>query len=117
MSSRLEDRTFMLLLIVISLAFGWILLSFYSAILWGVVIAIMFAPMHRRLERRMPQHPNSAALLTVGLIVLIVILPLTLVAASLAQEAAIVVGKMKSGQFNLGTFLQQILDAVPQWAK
>ncbi len=48
---------------------------------------------------------------------LIVILPLTLVGASLAQEAAVVVGKMKSGQFNLGTFLQQILDAVPQWAK
>jgi predicted PurR-regulated permease PerM len=51
------------------------------------------------------------------LIVLIVILPLTLVGASLAQEAAVVVGKMKSGQFNLGTFLQQILDAVPQWAR
>src|SRR3954447_12344769 len=107
MSARLEDRTFMLLLIAVSLAFGWILSSFYSAILWGVVMAIMFAPMHRRLLERMPDHPNSAALLTVGLIVLIVILPLTLVGASLAQEAAVVVGKMKSGQFNLGTFLQQ----------
>lgn len=117
MSSRLEDRTFMLLLIVISLAFGWILLSFYSAILWGVVIAIMFAPMHRRLERRMPNHPSLAALLTVGLIVLIVILPLTLVGGSLAQEAAALFAKMKSGEFNLGRFAQQIFDAAPAWIK
>ncbi|OYU90009.1 MAG: AI-2E family transporter [Bradyrhizobiaceae bacterium PARB1] len=117
MSARLEDRTFMLLLIAVSLAFGWILSSFYSAILWGIVIAIMFAPMHRRLLARMPKHPNSAALLTVGLIVLIVILPLTMVGASLAQEAAALFAKMKSGEFNLATFAQQIFDAAPAWLK
>ncbi|QUS41577.1 AI-2E family transporter [Tardiphaga alba] len=117
MSARLEDRTFMLLLIAVSLAFGWILSSFYSAILWGVVMAIMFAPMHRRLLARMPKHSNSAALLTVGLIVLIVILPLTMVGASLAKEAAVVFAKMKSGEFNLVTFMQQIFDAAPGWLK
>lgn len=117
MSTRLEDRTFMLLLIVVSLAFGWILSSFYSAILWGVVMAIMFAPMHRRLERRMPNRPNTAALLTVAVIVLIVILPLTLVGASLAQEAAALFAKMKSGEFNLARFAQQIFQALPQWIK
>jgi predicted PurR-regulated permease PerM len=117
MRPSLEDRFFLLLIVVVTLAFGWIMSSFYSAILWGVVIAIMFAPMHRRLERRMPNHPNSAALLTVGLIILIVILPLTLVGASLAQEAAVVVGKMKSGEFNLARFMQQIFDAAPAWVK
>lgn len=116
MRASLEDRFFLWLIVVVTLAFGWIMSSFYSAILWGVVIAIMFAPMHRRLERRMPGYRNSAALLTVALIVLIVILPLTLVGASLAQEAAAIVGKMKSGEFNPATFLQKILEALPQWA-
>jgi predicted PurR-regulated permease PerM len=117
MRASLEDRTFLLLLVLITLAFGWILSSFYSAILWGVVIAIMFAPLHRRLKHRMPQHRNLAALLTVALIVLIVILPLVLIGASLAQEAAGVVGKMKSGEFNLAHFQQQIFDAMPSWAR
>jgi predicted PurR-regulated permease PerM len=117
MRTRLEDRAFILLLVIVTLAFGWILSSFYSAILWGIVIAIMFAPLHRRLRNRMPNHRNLAALATVGLIVLIVILPLVLVGGALAQEAAVVVSKMKSGEFNLARFLQQILDAAPSWIK
>lgn len=117
MAARLEDRTFMLLLIAVSLAFFWILSSFWSAILWGVVMAIMFAPVHRRLRAQIPKHPNSAALLTVGLIVFIVILPLTMVGASLATEAAAVFAKMKSGEYNLATFMQQIFDAAPTWLK
>ncbi|MET0970673.1 MAG: AI-2E family transporter [Tardiphaga sp.] len=117
MRTRLEDRAFILLLVIVTLAFGWILSSFYSAILWGIVIAIMFAPLHRRLQNRMPEHRNLAALATVGLIILIVILPLVLVGGSLAQEAAVVVGKMKSGEFNLARFLQQIFDAAPSWIK
>jgi predicted PurR-regulated permease PerM len=117
MRASLEDRFFTLLIVVVTLAFGWILSAFYSSILWGVVIAIMFAPMHRRLLARMPNHPTSAALLTIALIVLIVILPLTLVGASLAQEVAGVVGKMKSGEFNLARFLQQMISAAPRWVK
>jgi predicted PurR-regulated permease PerM len=117
MRTSLEDRAFILLLVIVTLAFGWILSSFYSAILWGVVMAIMFAPLHRRLLARMPGHRNIAALATVALIILIVILPLVLVGASLAQEAAGVVGKLKSGEWNLGRFLQQILDAAPAWIK
>jgi predicted PurR-regulated permease PerM len=117
MATRLEDRTFMLLLVAVSIAFCWILSSFFGAILWGVVMAIMFAPVHRWLRGKMPKHPNSAALLTVGLIVLIVIIPLTMIGASLAQEAAVVFGKMKSGEYNLGTYMQQIFDAAPAWMK
>ncbi|MDB5501807.1 MAG: hypothetical protein JWR89_1709 [Tardiphaga sp.] len=116
MRGRLEDRFFLILIVAVSLAFGWILVSFYGAILWGVVIAIMFAPLHRRLLRRMPQRPNLAALAMIVLIVLIVILPLTLVAASLTQQGAVVVGKMQSGELNFVKFFQQILDALPTWA-
>jgi predicted PurR-regulated permease PerM len=116
MRGRLEDRFFLILIVAVSLAFGWILVSFYGAILWGVVIAIMFAPLHHRLLRRMPQRPNLAALAMIVLIVLIVILPLTLVAASLTQQGAVVVGKMQSGELNFVKFLQQILDALPTWA-
>lgn len=116
MRGTIEDKAFLILIVVVSLAFGWILTSFYGAILWGVVIAIMFAPLYRRVLQRMPQRTTLAALAMILLIVMIVILPLTLIAASLTQQAAVVFGKVQSGELNFVRFFQQILDALPQWA-
>ena len=38
MRGSIEDKAFLILIVAVSLAFGWILTSFYGAILWGVVI-------------------------------------------------------------------------------
>ena len=97
--STLEDKTFLWLVIAISLAFAWILWPFYGAMLWGTVLAIVFAPLYRRLCSSM--RPNLAALATVVIIVLIVILPSTLIIASLVQEASGVYEMFKSGELNL----------------
>src|SRR5687768_610085 len=96
MRDRLEDKAFLILIVAVSLAFAWILTSFYGAILWGVVIAMMFAPLYRRLLRKMPERPTVASVIMLVAIVLIVILPLTLIAAALTQQGAVVVGKMQS---------------------
>ena len=70
-----EDRVFLALVIAVSLAFGWILWPFYGAILWGVVAAIVFAPLYRRLSQAMQQRHSLAAIATVMIIVTLVILP------------------------------------------
>jgi predicted PurR-regulated permease PerM len=114
--SALEDKTFLSLVIAISLAFAWILWPFYGAVLWGTVLAIVFAPVYRRLCRSTRQRPNLAALATVAIIVLIVILPSTLITASLVQEASGVYQMFKSGELNLAGNLQHVLDALPSWA-
>jgi predicted PurR-regulated permease PerM len=49
---RLDDHGFLLLLVVVTLAFGWILTPYYGAILWAVVLAVIFAPLNRRLRPR-----------------------------------------------------------------
>ena len=111
----LEDKTFLLLIIAISLAFAWILWPFYGAVLWGTVLAIVFAPLYRRLSRSMRQQRNLAALTTVMIVVFIVILPLTLIAASLVQEASGVYEKFQSGELNLARNFQQVVDSLPTW--
>jgi predicted PurR-regulated permease PerM len=111
----LEDKTFLLLIIAISLAFAWILWPFYGAVLWGTVLAIVFAPLYRRLSRS-TRRRNLAALATVAIIVVIVILPSTLITASLVQEASGVYGKFQSGELNLAGNFQQVVDALPTWA-
>lgn len=111
-----EDRGFLLLITAVSLAFAWILWPLYGAVLWGVVAAILFAPLNRRLLGRMGQRRSLAAFCTVLVIVLIVILPLTLVATSLTQEATGVYRRIQSGELDLVRLSQHVLDILPAWA-
>lgn len=112
----IEHRGFLLLLMVVTLAFAWVLYPFYGAVLWAVVVAVLFAPVHRRLLQSMPDRPNLAAALTVLLTIAIVILPLAIVATSLVQEASSLFAKMQSGEYNPGSYLQRVFDALPAWA-
>lgn len=75
--TALEDKAFLLLIAAISLAFAWIIWPFYGAVLWGTIIAILFAPLYRRLLRSMRQRRTLAALATETIIVVLVILPVT----------------------------------------
>jgi predicted PurR-regulated permease PerM len=108
-----EDRALLVLVVAVSLAFGWILWPFYGAILWGIVGAIVFAPLYRRLSRLMRERRSLAAIAVILLIIMIVILPLTLIGASLAQEASGVYGRVQSGELDIARFFQQMLDALP----
>jgi predicted PurR-regulated permease PerM len=111
-----QDRALLVLIVLISLAFAWILWPMSGAVLWGTVFAILFAPVQRRLVRSMRQRRNLAALTTLAIIVVMVILPLTLVAVSLLQEAAGVYARMQSGEWSIGRYFQQVYAALPGWA-
>ncbi len=111
----LHQKTFILLLVGVTLAFGWILLPFYGAVFWGAVLAIVFTPLHRKLLARTGRRPTVSALLTVLLIVLLVILPLSMIAASLVQEGTALYQRSRDGGFSLSTYAQQIYAALPDW--
>jgi len=113
---RIEHQGFLLLLTAVTLAFAWVLYPFYGAVLWAIVVAVLFAPVYRRLLQSMPGRPSLAAAVTVLIIIAMVILPLTMVAASLAQEATGLFAKMQSGEYNFGSYLQRVFDALPAWA-
>ena len=111
----LQNRTLLLLLTIVTLAFGAILWPFNGAVFWGVVLAILFMPLHRKLLRRMPRRRNLAAFITLCICLVIVILPMALIGISLVQEASVAYERMRSGQLNYGAYLQQVLAALPAW--
>jgi predicted PurR-regulated permease PerM len=112
----LEDKAFLVLIVAVSLAFAWILWPLSGAVLWGAVIAILFTPLYRRLSTAMRQRRNLAALATLTIILVMVILPLTLITASLVQEAFGVYARIQSKDLNFGQYFQQVVDALPAWA-
>ena len=110
----IESRAFLLLLVVVTLAFGLILRPFYGAVFWGMVLAILFNPLYRRILRSTRQRPTLAALATMSLVIVIVVLPLTFIVTALVQETAAVFQRIQSGELNFATMLQQIFDACPK---
>lgn len=114
-SSGMEDKTFLLLLLLVSLAFFWVLWPFYGAVFWGAIFALMFSPLFLRLLQKMPQKRTLAALLTVSTILVLVILPVGLIIALLTQEAGSVYQRVQSGELSFSRYSQQIYDALPTW--
>ena len=64
-----------------------ILWPHFGAVLWGTIVAILFAPLFRRLTALMGQRRMLAGFVTLVIIVVMVILPLTLVRRRLTAPA------------------------------
>jgi predicted PurR-regulated permease PerM len=115
-SPQLQQKTFLFLLIAVSVAFGWILFPFYGSVFWGVVLAILFAPLYRRMLKRTNQRANIAALLTLFVCLFIVILPVAVLTASLIKEAALLYERLSTNQLDYSAYFQSAINSLPQWA-
>jgi predicted PurR-regulated permease PerM len=114
-SSRLENRSFLFLLVAVTIAFVWVLWPFYGAVFWGAILALLFSPLYRVLLRKFRGRRTLAALTTVALILLLVMLPLALVSGLLVQEAALVYQRVQSGELSVSRYFQQVYTALPAW--
>ncbi|RDI15227.1 AI-2E family transporter [Comamonas sp. AG1104] len=111
----LHKRAFILLLIAVTAGFGLVLEEYAVAIFWGVVFAIVFAPLHRKLLMRMPNKPTLAALATLLISLVMVILPLSLIGLSLIKETSAIYDQVSSGNLSAGSYVEQVFNALPSW--
>jgi predicted PurR-regulated permease PerM len=116
-SFNLQRKTFLLLLVLVTIAFLAILFPFFGSVFWAGILALLFAPLQRLLLRWMPRRYNLAALSTVSLILFLVILPITLIAASLVRQATSVYGQIRSKELDFGRYSEQVIGALPQWLR
>ncbi|MEI2415037.1 AI-2E family transporter [Orrella sp. JC864] len=109
----LQYRTFVSLLIAVSLGLLWVVWPFIGAVFWGAILAIIFVPLHRRMLRSFGHRRNLAALATLLVVLLLVILPAALIAGALVQEGTQVYARIRSGEIDFGAYFQQIYEALP----
>lgn len=113
---KLEDKFFLFLVIAVSLAFLWILTPYFGAILWGIIAAVVFAPLNRSFLAAMPGRRNLAAMATVVVVVILVIMPLAIISTALVQQASGLFVAIQSGEIDFGQYFQQAVNALPLWA-
>ena len=111
----IEGNSFIVLLVLVTVAFGWTLWPYYQAILWAVVLAILFQPLYRTMVASLKGRASLAALATVAVILLLVILPLTVIAALLVQEATNVFERFRTGALDPAAMFNSVADALPGW--
>jgi predicted PurR-regulated permease PerM len=113
MHDKLETRTFLLFLFIVSIGFALLMKPFFGTIFWACAIAVIFAPLQQRLLKRWPNRNNLAALTTLLLCVIVVILPVVFVISSVVNEGILVYNKLQSGEINPAHYIESMGTAFP----
>ncbi|WP_322980675.1 AI-2E family transporter [Pseudomonas sp. C11] len=112
-SPTFEQKAFILLLVLVTVAFFWILLPFYGAVFWAMVLAVVFAPLQQRLLQRLGGKGNLAALLTLTTCLLVAILPVIFITSAVVAEGTALYQKLESGELDIGAYVTETVQMLP----
>ncbi|MBA1324603.1 putative PurR-regulated permease PerM [Pseudomonas sp. BIGb0278] len=115
--TALQNRALAVLLTAVTIAFVWIMLPYYGAIFWAVILGILFAPLQRNLLIRFNRRRNLAAGVSLLICLLIAILPVIFTSALLVQEGASLYQRIESGQLDIAGYVEQGKNMLPAFAQ
>ena len=117
MDTSLEHKAFLLLLALVTVAFCWLLIPFYGAVFWAVILAIIFQPMQAMFERRFGLGSNAAAAMTVLVCIVIAIIPMAVILGAVVNEGARLVQRVQSGAYDTTALVRDAQAMLPDWAQ
>lgn len=109
----IERAGFLILLTLITIALVFIVLPFAGSLLWAMLAAIMFQPLYQRILRRRPGRINEAAVATLLIITFAVVLPTSMIASAVVDEATGIVLMFQNGEIDVSSWLAQARDYLP----
>lgn len=113
--NSLQYKTFLALMVLVTLAFIWILLPFYGAVFWAIILGVIFAPLQRRLLLRLGWKRNLTALCTLLICLVIAILPVIIISMLLVQEGTTLYKNLESGQLDVSSYILQFKSLLPPY--
>lgn len=113
MRDSLERRSFLMTLALVTIALAWVLIPFWGAIFWACVVAVIFYPLQQKLKSKWGDKPNRAALVTLLIALVIVVIPVLGISYSFVQEGVQFYQRVDSGKINPGKLFDDIQSAFP----
>ncbi|HMQ45867.1 MAG TPA: AI-2E family transporter [Saprospiraceae bacterium] len=113
-AQQVRQNLFLLLLLLVSMAFFGLIKPFIFTVFWAVVLAITFRRFFRILRWRLKGRANLAALLTSLLIIALVVVPVFLILLSLVGQAQGIVEKIQSNEYNVTAIADYIEQNTPK---
>lgn len=108
---------FIILLLLVSLAFFSLIQPYYSAIIWAVILALIFYPLRVKLSSWLRGSDGIASLLTVLLICVLVFIPLMVIISSLVTEINALYQRLQNNATDLPQLFTDSISYLPDWAQ
>lgn len=108
-----KQLTLIALVVLVSAGFAWLLLPFYGALLWAVVLAVLFDPLQRWLVRVLRGRATLASAISVLACVCIVVIPGSLLLAVLARDASDFYQRIADRQLDPSAIFERIHASLP----
>ena len=113
----INEGFFILLLLLTTIAFCFVLKAYYSSIFWAVILAVLFYPLKTRIRAWLGDRNALAAFLTLLVICLIVFIPLVIVTTSLAYEGNQLYQTVSQNRGNFAGDITQLIQHLPSFAQ
>jgi predicted PurR-regulated permease PerM len=111
--TTLQYAFFLMLVLLVTLAFVGLIQEFLLPLFWAATLAIVFSPLYQWWQSRLGNRASLAALLTLGVILVAVILPLFLVSVAVVHEAVAFYKRLETGDINVQEPLQTLEGLLP----
>ena len=113
LEDRFQKASFVVFIVLTSIAFICVILPFYGAVLWAIIFAILFDQLQRKISSALHPRKNVAALIAVVVCILIVLVPAIVVLLAVADEVVSIYNWLEAHELNLASRLADIRQALP----
>ena len=97
--AQVQRRAFVALVVLVTLAFLWVVRGFLLPVFWAAVLAVLFRALHVRVRRRLGRREGIAALLSTLAVIVAVVVPLAVLGLAVASEATGLYDRISSGDW------------------
>jgi predicted PurR-regulated permease PerM len=111
--SNVQRSFFIALLMVVTLAFFWLIRGFLQPIFWAIALGIVVYPLHALLSQRLHDRRGLAASISVLIVVIVVILPLIGLGAAVAREGAALYERLQTNGVGIDGIFARVEQRMP----
>lgn len=112
-SQKLEDRSFLVFLLLTSLAFISVLRPFAGTLFWACAVAIIFYPLYQKCLQWFNGRSSLSAFSTLLLSVVMVIIPIALLLSAAADEGQALYDNLRDNTFKPAEFVESFRAKFP----
>jgi len=110
---NLEARSFLVVVLLVTAAFLWIIADLLMPVFWAAVLAVLFQPVNKWFLSLVKGRKSLAAVLTTLTVVFVIVIPFGLLAAAVTQQAFGLYRSFAAGEIDLRAPLDFVERSIP----
>lgn len=113
-ASLMQRGAFILLLLLVSIAFFWLVADFMMPVFWAAVLAILFRPVFTRFRKLFRRFDGAAAFATIVFILVMVVFPLYVLGVAVVREGQMLYQNLMANGVDVNAVVSYLEAATPR---